>query len=309
MWRAVLTRLAVLGLLMALPRANSLQASDTVDPVCGQRIAAALSGDPRADVAQPQNALVRGQLASEKFVELFARFVNTRFNRGLAMSAEEDAVYFTVRHVLTNNLPWSQIYLGEFGWEGPGGYPRIKPDPAGVGYFTAPQWVSRYAGNDLDGYMLFAAYRLVQNTTGIVLVPSPFNADENSNVAGRERGGCRYCHLDSPLALDRIARFFPTRTGFGARMVLTPPANTPAQLAGNHTVSNLRELLGVMLQTDDYRFWTCRTVFEFAYGRPESACEAEVFDRCVDALVATDDIREAVAAVVEDPTFCAVENP
>lgn len=276
-----------------------------VDPVCGLKAAAVLGGDSNPHLEQHASlrSVIDAQLASDHFVETFAAFVNTRFNRGLAMTAEEDAVYYVVRHVLSNRLPWSQVYLGEFGWSGPTGYPKIDPDPAGVGYFTAPSWIRRYAGNDLDGYMLFAAYRVIHNTTGVVLVPSPFNADANSNLAGRQRPECRGCHLDSAVPLDPVARFFPRRSGFGDRMVLTPAENTPAQIAGR-PVASLRELLQVLLATDDYRFFTCRMVFEYTYGRPESTCEALVFDRCVDALVATDDIRAAITAVVDDPAFC-----
>lgn len=283
-------------------------AAAEVDPVCALKAAASLAGESRVDASKyaSMEALVAEVLASDRFVEVFSGFVNARFNRGASMTAEEDAVYYVVRHVLSGRLPWSQVYVGEFGWSGPGGYPKIDPDPAGVGYFTAPAWVNRYAGNDLDGYMLFAAYRVIQNTTGIVLIPSPFNADANSNLVGRARPECRSCHLDSPLALDALARFFPRRNGFGARMTLTPPENTPARLAGKD-VASLREALNALLKTDDYLFWTCRMIYEFAYGRAESTCEALAFDRCTATLARTDDIRAAITEVVLDQGFCGAQ--
>lgn len=286
---------------LSLPASAAAQ----LDPVCGLKAAAVLSGDsgPPLDSHATLRSLVTELLAQDHFIETFSTFVNSRFNRGLAMIAEEDAVYYVVRHVLSNRLPWTQVYLGEFGWSGPGGYPKIDPDPQGIGYFTAPAWIRRYAGNDRDGYMLFAAYRVVSNTTGIVLVPSPFNADASSDLAGRARMPCRSCHLEGPIALDAIARFFPRRSGFGAQMTFTPPENTPARIAGKD-VQSLREVLRALLQTDDYHFSTCRMIFEFAYGRPESTCEAAVFDRCVDTLTATDDIRAAITSVVDDPAFC-----
>lgn len=294
-------RAALLAALVSLTAPAHAQ----LDPTCALKAAAALGGEPSPKLAMHGSlgSLVEELLASPHFVETFASFVNSRFNRGASMTAEEDAVYYTVRHVLTERLPWSQVYLGEFGWSGPGGYPKLIADAAGVGYFTAPEWVRRYSGNDLDGAMLFAAYRVVQNTTGLVLVPSPFNADASSGAVGRERPACRSCHLEGPVALDRIAAFFPKRQGFGSRMTLTPPTNPTATLAGRE-VRSLRELVAALLDTDDHRFWMCRLVFEYAYGRPESTCEAPVFDRCVDALVRTDDIRAAIASVVDDAAFC-----
>lgn len=286
---------------------SAAPAAAELDYACAVKAAAVLTGDPLANLEHEEMAaFVDEQLESEKFHYLFAAFVNTRFNRGFGMRPEEDAVYFVVRHVLANQLPWSDLYLGAYGWAGPYGYPEVIEDPNGVGYFTAPPWVQRYSGNDLDGKMLFAAYRVVQNTTGIVLVPSPFNANADSNLLGREREDCRYCHFDSPLALDKIARFFPTRSGFGEQMTLTPAENPTQELLNGRTVSNLRELLGALLQTDDYKFWTCRMVFEYTYGRPESACEATVFDQCVAALEETDDITRAIAAVVADPSYCTM---
>lgn len=298
LWTTVLTCLT--GLLGAAGPAAA-----AIDDACALKTAAVLTGDPIPNLEhEDMAAFVAEQLASNKFVELFSAFVNTRFNRGLAMSAEEDAVFYVVRHVLENDLPWTDLYLGNWGWAGPGGYPQVIDDPNGVGYFTAPAWVRRYAGNDLDGYMLFAAYRVVQNTTGIVLVPSPFNANADSNFEGRQRNECRHCHIDSAVALDKIARFFPRRTGFGTNMVLTPPENGAQELLNGRTVHDLRELLGALLETDDYKFWTCRLVFEYTYGRAESACEAPLFDQCVATLEATNDIRQAVATVVGDPSFC-----
>lgn len=299
--RRLVTTLLWTAVLGASPAALS-----EVDVRCGLKVAAALTAEPNPDLAAADlRALVDEQLQSPHFALLFASFVNTRFNRGLSMRAEEDAVFYVVRHVLENQLPWSQVYLGEYGWTGPQGYPEIVADPNGVGYFTAPGWVRRYAGNDLDGYMLFAAYRVVQNTTGIVLVPSPFNADQSSDFEGRQRPECSSCHLESPVALDKIARFFPRRTGFGNQMTLTPPENGPQELLNGQTFNDLKQLVAGLLETDDYRFWTCRLVFEYLYNRPESACEALVFDQCVAALEETDDIRDAIVAVATDPSFCA----
>lgn len=267
LWSLVLTIAAVTLVARAAPARAQL------DPRCGLKVGAAISADPSPNLAhESMAALVEEQLQSPEFIALFASFINTRFNRGLSMSAEEDAVFYVVSHVLENDLPWSDVYLGAWAWGGPSGYPQLTDDPSGISYFTAPGWVRRYAGNDIDGAMLFAAYRVVQNTTGIVLVPSPFNADQNSDYEGRQRQPCASCHLESALALDKIAAFFPTREGFGNAMVLTPPANTEQELLNGRSYTNLRELLGGLLQTDDYRFWTCRLVFEYTYGRPESAC-------------------------------------
>jgi hypothetical protein len=272
---------------------------------CVAKISEALVGyGPERDV-DPTKPIefTETLLASENFVKGFAGFINARFNRTQGEKDSQEAVYFAVRHVLANNLPWRDVFAGRFGWVHPN-LTEIVEDPTGVGYFTNLAWQTRYAGNDVDGFMLIAAYRIVQNMTGKVLVPSPFNGDASANVVGRSNEPCRSCHFDSPFALDKIARLLPMRRGAGARVELLPPQGGPVEILDGASYNDLRSAVERLIDSDDHRFWTCRTVFEFLYGRPEYACESLVFDACVDAYTARGDIRDAIRAVVLDESFC-----
>jgi hypothetical protein len=94
------------------------------------------------------------------------------------------------------------------------------------------------------------------------------------------------------------------RNGIGSRATIVPQTPTPQQLFGR-TVSSLDELLAIAVESDAFSFWSCRLAFEFAVGRPETSCEAPVFDACVDALKQTGDIRDGLAAIMQDPSYCA----
>jgi hypothetical protein len=45
-------------------------------------------------------------------------------------------------------------------------------------------------------------------------------------------------------------------------------------------------------------------VFSFLYGRNENACEAAVFDRCVESLKSSGLIQSALSTVAKDPSYC-----
>lgn len=247
-------------------------------------------------------------LESAGFGNRWAAFLNSRFNAQPGLTAEDDVMTAVVRYVLDNHKPWRDVYVGRFVMSGPGGYPKISEDPTKPphGFFGLSAWQRRYAGNDTEGLPLQAAYRIMRATIGLELVPSPQNASGDATVTGRARPECRSCHFTSPYALDHVAGLLPWyRKGIGSRLTLEPRAPTPAPLFDGRQVQSLDELLALAVDSDAFSFWTCRLAFEFAVGRPETGCEAPVFDACVDALRRTGDVRAGLAAIMQDPSYCA----
>ncbi|MFZ5438465.1 MAG: hypothetical protein ACOZQL_00585 [Myxococcota bacterium] len=247
-------------------------------------------------------------LESPGFSDRWAAFLNSRFNAQPGLTGEDDVMTFVVRYVLDHHKPWRDVYVGRFAVSGPSGYPKITEDPTRppYGFFGLRPWLVRYAGNDTEGRMLQAAYRILRATIGLELVPSPQNAAGDSTLTGRARPECRSCHFDSPYALDHVAGLLPWyRKGIGSRMTLEAQAPTPAPLFDGRQVHSLEELLAIAVDSDAFHFWSCRLAFEFAVGRPETGCEAPVFDACVDALRQTGDLRAALAAILQHPSYCA----
>lgn len=247
-------------------------------------------------------------LAGAGFRRRWASFLNSRFNAQPGLTAEDDVMTAVVDYVLANDRPWKDVFVGRFALSGPSGYPKIADEPTAPphGFFGLAPWQKRYAGNEENGVMLQAAYRILRATIGLELVPSPQNATGDATLTGRQRAECRSCHFDSAYALDHVAALLPwKRTGIGARATIDPQTPTPQQLFDGRTVASLDELLATAVDSDAFAFWSCRLAFEFAVGRPETGCEAPVFDACVDALKSTGDIRAGIAAIMQDPAYCA----
>lgn len=242
------------------------------------------------------------------FTEPWAAFINTRFNAQPGLTAEDDIMVAAVRFVLANNRPWREVFIGRFGVKGPYGFPVVidAPEAPPHGFFGLGAWQTRYQGNASDGAMLQASYRILKATLGFELVPSPKNATGDASHTGRQRDECRGCHFDSPYALDKVAAILPWhREGVASKAKVVPQVPVPQVLFGGRTVSSLDELLRIAVESDAFLFWSCQLAFEFAVGRHEFACEAPIFDRCVDTLRATQDIRQAVASIMQDPSYCA----
>jgi hypothetical protein len=277
---------------------------------CAVRLSIALLGkspdeaqlgdpDPQADVGE--------MVARPEFAERFARFTNSELNGGPIANASDDPIYWLAKHVIAQNRPWSDLFLGPYAITPlPGGAAgmEVKPDANGLGYFRSLSWMRRYAGNDEKGAMLVAAFRIVQNTTGLELVPSVGNPGDDRTAAGRKSVACKGCHFDAWYAIDTVALLLPTRVGEGAEAKFPAPTAGPQQLLGK-TIKNDKELVQTLVDSDSWRFQQCRTVFKFLYGRPENQCEAKVFDACVDALQEKKTIGAAAAAVAKDPSFCS----
>ncbi len=300
-------RVLSLVLVLSLPswaQSSSYQCMRRVGTVLNVRYWASEAGKTDAGTAQ---ARVPEFMRRPEFTERWASFLNSRFNAQPGLSAEEDLVIPVVRFVLENDRPWKDVFVGRFSTTGPGGYPRISdaPEQPPYGVFGLPPWLRRYAGNASDGKMLQAAYRILKATVGMQLVPSPQNASGDASLIGRQRAECRSCHFDSPYALDHVAALLPWyRKGQGERATVEAQVPTPHQLFGDRTVGSLDELLTLAVESDAFLFWNCRLAFEFAVGRPESGCEAPVFDACVDTLRQTQDIRQALAVIMQAPSYC-----
>ncbi|MDF2693962.1 MAG: hypothetical protein K0S65_2345 [Labilithrix sp.] len=273
---------------------------------CAIRLSIALVGkSPDAALlasSDPRSA-VEGLLASPDFADRFARFINSEFNGGPSSSATDDPVYYLAKHVIANDKPWTDLFIGPYAITPTETAMEVTDDAEGLGYFRSPSWMKRYGGNEGAGYMLVGAFRILSNTTGLELIPSVGNPGDDRSGAGRKAGACRGCHFDAWYALDTYAKLLPKRKGQGDTMTFTEPTDGPQQLLGR-TIADDKDLVSALVDSDAWRFHQCRNVFKFVHGRPENQCEATVFDSCVDALVQQKTLRAAVAAVVNDPTFC-----
>lgn len=250
----------------------------------------------------PQSA-VDGMVASPDFAERYARFVNSEFNGGPSSDAKDDPVFYLARHVITENRPWSDLFVGPYDVVASATAMDVKADPDGLGYFRTSAWMKRYAGNEDQGYMLVGAFRILSNTTGLVLTPSVGNPGEDRTASGRAASACKGCHFESWFALDTFAKLLPKKKVTGDVVSFTPPTEGPQKLLGK-TIADDKALVTSLVDSDAWRFNQCRLVFRFLYGRPENQCESKVFDACVDALGTQKTIRAAVAAVAKDSSFC-----
>ena len=119
--------------------------------------------------------------------------------------------------------------------------------------------------------------------------------------------GCVGCHFNGPYALDYVARLLPRKTVVNGQLQFTPAPHDAQPVLGT-MVSDERALLETLVATEAFKFWSCRLAFEFVYGRDEYACDAPLFDRCVDAFEQTGLMQTAVKTLIEDPGFCSQEN-
>ncbi len=204
---------------------------------------------------------------------------------------------------MQNNRPYAELFTGAYAVDALG---VVTTDANGLGYFRSRSWMVRYAGNELAGYRLVSAYRILQNTTGLRLSATTNVVGVDLSTTGRTALACRGCHYDGWFALDKVARVLSTRQGTGATMTFAAPAPTavPQIILDNRTIANDRELVTALVASDHFKFNACRHAFNFLYGRDEGTADAAVFDKCVDALIAQGTMHAALAAVAKDPSFC-----
>lgn len=277
---------------------------------CATRLSIAITGKAPTSAlfskATPQDD-VELLLAGADFQERFARFVNASFNDDPGATAAEDASYYLTKYVLQNSLKWEQMFLGQFKVDvDPAATANVivTSDAAGLGYFRSMPWLKAYAGNEEAGIKLRTAYRIMQNTIGLKLVPSTNAPGADLTATGRQSAGCRACHFDGWFAIDKVASVLSRRTGTATNITFGPPPAAPQELLGGLIINDDKELVTALVKSEAFEFRACRIAFEFLYGRPEVTCEGPVFDRCMDAFKASGNITAALAAVAKDQSYC-----
>lgn len=303
----------LVGLTMAASQAWA-QAAMTADQSerCATRLSIALTGRAPATALMsnptPQaeaNALIN----SAEFQERFSRFINASFNDDPGATAVEDAPYYMAKYVLANNLKWEDMFIGAYsvtqGTGTPTPPPAVVADPNGLGYFRSPAWLVRYAGNEEAGIKIATAFRLMNNTIGLRLVPSTNAPNADVSATGRTAAGCRACHYDSWFALDKVASILTIkRTDTSNRVTFVAKPAASADVLGFTGVVDDKDLVTKLVKSEAFEFRACRIAFEYLYGRPELTCEGPIFDRCMTAFKADGKIQTAIAAVAQDATFC-----
>jgi hypothetical protein len=276
---------------------------------CATRLSASLLGQsPTAALlasSNPQTS-VDAMIATPAFQEKFARFINAKFNVDPGETPAEDATYFLAKHVLQNNRPWSDMFLGLYRVD-PGATATadavVAADANGLGYFRSRAWMVRYAGNELDGYRINAAYRMMNNVLGLKLVAAVNTNGVNAD--GRMQAACAGCHYNTTFGLDYVSKLLSRRVGTDAATMTFRAPNEGAQpVLGGQMLSNDKAFVTAMVNSTDFKFNTCRTAMEFLYARAEFKCEGPVFDACMASFGATSTMQSAVAAIAKDAGFC-----
>ncbi len=269
---------------------------------CATRLSIALVGRSATPAsiaeANPQDG-VDALIADPAFVDRFARYANRELNPEPGQTAAEDATYTLAKHVLEQKKPWKEMFVGAYEVAD-----TVTPRADGLGYFRSAAWMKRYAGNEEDGYRLVAAYRILQNTTGLQLSATTNVAGADLSAAGRQSGACAGCHYGSWYALDKVARVLSRRQGLGRNMTFLPPTDGPQQILGGKTIADDAALVNALVASPSFQVNACRLAFRFLYARNESACEAAVFDRCMDAFAAEGTMQSAVSVIARDASFC-----
>ncbi len=275
---------------------------------CATRLSSALLGKaPTAALladAAPQSK-VDGMLASPDFIEKFARFVNASFNAEPGDEPAHDAAYYLSKYVLTNNRPWRELFAGPYRVDRGASVTAdavVVQDANGLGYFRSRPWMVRYAGNELDGYRIVAAYRIMNNIIGLKLLAA-VNTD-GVNAAGRMAAECAGCHYNQTFALDYAAKILSRRVGSGDTMTFAAPNEGPQKFLGGLTIADDKQFVTALVDSPNFKFRTCRLAMEFLYGRPEFKCEGPVFDKCMASFAAAGTVQSALSSIAKDASFC-----
>jgi len=215
----------IVGAVMA-GSGKSASAEDT-DPTaknerCATRVSIAFTGKEAsaAVLANPQGS-IDTLLTDAAFIERFSRFINGDFNETPGATSAEDSSYHMMKYVLEQKLPYKDMFLGQYRVAGDaqGNNVTVTADPNGLGYFRSQPWQLRYAGNELEGYKLVTAYRIMWNTVGLNLVASTNVPGADISTAARTSNpGCTGCHGPADknaaapwFALDRAAKVLTCR--------------------------------------------------------------------------------------------------
>ena len=283
---------------------------------CWEKTALALTGNPapahfgRDDASFPPTfepelaQLYFGDFAyNPRFASRFAGFVTSKWQREQSTEKAQNVPFLVVQYVVGRQLPWKQVFLGGYDVDFTENRGVVTESPAGLGYFRVAQWRRQYAGNEVAGYKLSTAYRMLNNTLGIRLTAAANNTLGDASAVGRSAAGCTGCHFKGAYPLDLIARVLDRRQGFGDKMTFTPSTDGPQMLWGQK-VEDDAQLMALLVGSEGFTFNSCRLAFEFLYGRPESSCEAPIFDACVSALEKEGTIQGALMGMIRHPDYC-----
>ncbi len=307
--------LAAAGVFYSMQTGSKAQAQNDTDPGksvrCATRLGVTFLGvSPAADLlasTDPQS-MVDQLITRPEFQERFARFINSKMNDAPGATSEEDTAYHLSKYILQNNKPWKEMFIGPYNIVATGnGAARtvsVQPDPNGLGYFRSQPWLLRYAGNELTGLKLNAAYRIQNNVAGLEILATTNAPGADVSATGRAAPACKSCHFDGWYALDKTAQVLGRVQRQGQNVTFTPPDGLPKEVLGGMMLKDDKELVTALTESEDYAFNACRTVFSFLYGRNENACEAAVFDRCVESLKSSGLIQSALSTVAKDPSYC-----
>ena len=269
---------------------------------CATRLSIAFLGKSASTdlIAAPDpQAKVGDLLADAQFVDRFARFINSEMNDEPGETIPEDASYTLAKYVLTNDKPWKEMFVGRYDVTD-----TVTPDADGLGYFRSDAWMKRYAGNEAAGYRITAAYRILQNTTGLALTATTNVEGVDLSAKGREAPACAGCHFQNWYALDKVARVLSKRRGTDANITFVAPTEGPQEILDGQMIGSDEQLVTSLVAGENFTFNVCRLAFKYLYGRAETTCEGEVFDKCIDSFKASGSMKDALAAVAKDPTFC-----
>lgn len=275
---------------------------------CATRLSIAITGEsPNATLrsATDPQAQTGSLLSTPAFQEKLARFINATYNRDPGKTPGADAAYWMTKHILENKRPWREMFVGPYKLtEDDQGKVTIADDPDGLGYFRSDVWLRRYAGNELEGLKISTAYRIAQNTIGLKLVAVTNEPGVDISASGRQKQPCASCHQENWYALDKLAKVLTRRNGSGDEMTFDPPKDGPQEVLGGIMVSNDKELVTALVDSDAFKFRQCRLAFNYLYGRDENLCEGPVFDSCMAEFTAKGTIESAIQAVATHPSFC-----
>lgn len=272
---------------------------------CATRLGIAMIGE-RA----PDGATFDSLATNPKFQERFARFANSQMNSAPGKTPAEDASYYLAKHVLENNLAWSELFVGKFDVSPvdpnkPDGDAQVTDDPNGLGYFHSKIWELRYAGNESAGIRIVKGYRMLQNTLGLQLTATTNSPDVDISANGRKSAQCAGCHYNPWFALDNTASVLGIRkTDAKGNVTFDPPDGTAKEVLGGVMVKNDVELANALVSNEAFDVNACRLAFKYLYGRVETSCEGPVFDQCVADFKKDKKITSALKAVATDANFC-----
>jgi hypothetical protein len=305
------TAALMVGLTMAASQAwaQTAMPADKAER-CAMRLSISITGkSPTAALmsnGDPQSQTM-SLINSADFQERFSRFINAEFNDDPAPTAVEDAAYWMANYVVANKLKWSDMFVGLYRVDQAMGAanPAVVADPNGLGYFRSPAWLKEYAGNEVAGIKIRTAFRMMNNTIGLKLIPSTNAPGADTSINGRQSAGCRACHFDSWFALDRVASILTVKkVDAQGNITFGPPNATSADVLGFTGITDDKDIATHLVNSEAFNFRACRIAFEYLYGRPELTCEGPVFDKCMDAFKADGMIQSALNAVATDATFC-----